>query len=108
MKNAAKQFLKLSVRDATEVSIISDEEVETVMNRRRPLKLTFANLSKSDLICCMNKYLNRGKMYNQPVASIPPGHKQTIYVSNSDGLIKRRGGLGGVGGGMLFVIKSKV
>lgn len=81
------------------------------MERRRPLKLTFANLSKSDRLCCSQSFFKVGQFYNHPVNSIQPGHKQSVFVTNRDGIRKRAGkpgGLGGVSGGLSFSVKSKV
>ena len=90
---------------------ISSNDESGIMARRRPLKLTFVNLSKSDRLCCTRTYFKVGQCYNHPVDSIPPGHKQTVYVTNRDGISRRAvnpGGLGGVSGGLAFSIKSKV
>ena len=44
------------------------------------MKITIANLSKSDQICVTNWFFSKGRAHNQPVDTIPPGHKQIIYV----------------------------
>lgn len=98
-----KKTVTALIRDADDVSSISTSEENIIMAKRRSLKLTFANLSKSDTLSCVNEFFKTGKLYNQPVDSIPPGHKQTIYVMNSEGLH-----LAGVSGGLSMGIKSKV
>ena len=71
--------------------------------KRRSLKLSFVNLSKNDTICCTNQFFKTGKFYNQPVDTVPPGHKQTIFVMNTEGLH-----LAGVSGGVAMVVNTKV
>ena len=44
-----------------------------------------------------------GKYYNQPVDSIKPDQKQTVYVMNTEGFH-----LSGVSGGVSIAVKSKV
>ena len=98
-----KKVVTALVREAPDVSSISAAEEATILGKRRSLKLTFANLSKSDTLSTVNEFFKTGKFYNQPVDSIPPGHKQTVFVMNTEGLH-----LAGVSGGLSMKVKSKV
>ena len=98
-----KKTVTSLVRDLPDVSSVSEAEEQTILKKRRSLKITFANLSKSETLSCENFLFKTGKFYNQPVDDIRPGQKQTIYVMNTEGLH-----LAGVSGGMSIKVKSKV
>ena len=99
----AKKTVTARVREAPDVTSVSADEETRILGKRRSLKLTFANLSNSDTLMTVNQLFKTGKFYNQPVDSIPPGKKQTIFVMNTEGLH-----LAGVSGGVSMVVKSKV
>ena len=74
-----------------------------VLAKRRALKLTFANLSKDNLMCCTNTLFKTGKFDNEPNDVIQPGQKQTVFVRNSGGPK-----LAGVSAGVAMVVINQV
>ena len=74
-----------------------------VMGKRRSLKLTFTNLSKSTKINYHRDMFKTGKFFNHPVNTINHGEKMTILVMNTEGLH-----LAGVSGGMTLELKSGI
>ena len=55
------------------------------MGKRRSLKLTFTNLSKSTKISFHLDMFKTGKFFNHPVNTIGHGEKMTILVMNTEG-----------------------
>ena len=74
------------VQSAKELSTFSEAEERMVMAKRRPLKLTFTNLSKSTRINYHQDMFKTGKFFNHPVNTINNGEKMTILVMNTEGL----------------------
>jgi len=60
-------------------NLVSEAEERAVLAKRRSLKLTFANLSKSTKISFYNEMFKTGKFFNQPVSTIGPGQKQDWF-----------------------------
>jgi len=96
-----------SIKNCKGLSRIPKAEEEQIMatKRGRALKITIANLSKSDQICVTNWFFSKGKAHNQPVDTIPPGHKQIIYVHSRHGPLGKP--IGGVSGGFAVFINAK-
>ncbi|CBY18076.1 unnamed protein product [Oikopleura dioica] len=81
---------------------ISEAKENEIMKKRRPLKLTIANLSAKDTLCVKNDWFKTGKFFNHPVDTISPGQKLTFYCVNTDGFH-----LAGLSGGVAVEVKSK-
>merc|ERR1712150_291766 len=90
------------VQSAKELSTFTEAEERAVMAKRRPLKLTFTNLSKSTRINYHQDMFKTGKFFNHPVNTINHGEKMTILVMNTEGLH-----LAGVSGGLTLELKSE-
>ncbi|CAG5113054.1 Oidioi.mRNA.OKI2018_I69.chr2.g7203.t2.cds [Oikopleura dioica] len=81
---------------------ISEAKENEIMRKRRPLKLTIANLSAKDTLSVKNEWFKTGKFFNHPVDTIAPGQKLTFYCVNTDGFH-----LAGLSGGVAVEVKSK-
>ena len=81
--------------------LVTEADEKMVMGKRRSLKLTFTNLSKSTTINYHRDMFKTGKFFNHPVNAINHGEKMTILVMNTEGLH-----LAGVSGGMTLELKS--
>merc|ERR1711935_1300737 len=100
MLNKDKPTVTELVQNAKELSSFTEADERTVMGKRRSLKLTFTNLSKSTKINFHLDMFKTGKFFNHPVNTIGHGEKMTILAMNTEGFHTA-----GVSGGVTLELK---